>query len=43
MPKVSVLIPTYNCAKYIGQAIQSVLDQTFEDFEIVISDNASTE
>ena len=43
MPKVSVLIPTYNCAKYIGQAIQSVLDQTFEDFEIVISDNASTD
>lgn len=43
MPKVSVLIPTYNCAKYIGQAIQSVLDQTFEDFEIIISDNASTD
>ena len=43
MPKVSVLIPTYNCAKYIGQAIQSVLDQTFEDFEIIVSDNASTD
>lgn len=43
MPKVSVLIPTYNCAKYIGQAIQSVLDQTFADFEIIISDNASTD
>jgi len=43
MPKVSVLIPTYNCALYIGQAIQSVLDQTFKDFEIIISDNASTD
>ena len=43
MPKVSVLIPTYNCAKYIGKAIQSALEQTFEDFEITVSDNASTD
>lgn len=43
MPKVSVLIPTYNCSQYIGQAINSVLNQSFSDFEIIISDNASTD
>ncbi len=43
MPEVSVLIPTFNDEKYIGQAIQSVLDQTFQDFEILISDNNSTD
>jgi glycosyltransferase involved in cell wall biosynthesis len=43
MPKVSVLIPTFNSAEYVGEAIQSVLDQTFRDFEIIISDNASAD
>lgn len=41
MPKVSVCIPTYNSAHSLGCAIQSVLNQSFEDFELVISDNAS--
>jgi len=43
MPKVSVCIPTYNCGKYIGQAIKSVLNQDFENYELIISDNASTD
>lgn len=43
MPKVSVAIPTYNCEKFIGQSIGSMLGQTFGDFELVISDNASTD
>lgn len=43
MPQVSVLIPTYNCAQYIGQAIESVLRQSFDDFEIIGSDNASSD
>ncbi len=42
-PTVSVLIPTYNRAGLLKQAIDSVLAQTFGDFEVVISDNASTD
>ncbi len=42
-PTVSVLIPTYNRAGFLKQAIASVLAQTFGDFELVISDNASTD
>jgi glycosyltransferase involved in cell wall biosynthesis len=41
MPKVSVIIPTHNRAGLLRQAIASVLEQTFEDFEIVIVDDAS--
>lgn len=40
-PKVSIVMPTYNHAQYIGIAIQSVLDQTFQDFELIIIDNHS--
>lgn len=40
-PKVSILIPVYNRKRYIAECIQSALEQTFTDFEIVIVDNAS--
>lgn len=41
--RVSVGLPVYNGEKYLEQAIVSVLDQTYQDFELIISDNASTD
>jgi glycosyltransferase involved in cell wall biosynthesis len=43
VPQVSIAIPTYNCERYIAQSIESLLGQTYGDFELIISDNASTD
>ena len=42
-PKVSILIPVFNREDYIAECIQSALDQTFTDFEIIVVDNASND
>src|SRR5580693_4962244 len=42
-PTVSVCLPVYNGANYLGQAIDSVLAQTFEDIELLIADDCSTD
>jgi len=41
--KVSVCIPSYNAGKFIGETIKSVLDSAYQDFEIVVNDDASTD
>jgi glycosyltransferase involved in cell wall biosynthesis len=43
MPNISVIIPTYNRKGMLSLAIQSVLNQTHEDFEIIVVDDASTD
>lgn len=42
-PKFSVLMPAYNREKYVGQAIDSVLSQTFTDYELFVIDDGSTD
>jgi glycosyltransferase involved in cell wall biosynthesis len=43
MIETTVLIPAYNCEKYISTAIESVLNQNYSDYEIVIIDDGSTD
>jgi glycosyltransferase involved in cell wall biosynthesis len=43
MTRISIIMPTYNREQFIGEAIQSVLDQSFQDYELIIGDDGSTD
>lgn len=40
---ISIIMPTYNVEKYVGQAIESILNQTYKEFELIIIDDGSTD
>ena len=42
-PLISALMPAYNNEKYIGEAIESILNQTFGDFELIVVNDGSTD
>lgn len=42
-PRLSVGLPVYNGEKYVGESLEALLGQSFTDFELIISDNASTD
>lgn len=41
MPKISVIVPVYGGEKYLGECIESILGQTFKDFELLLLDDGS--
>src|ERR1019366_3980250 len=43
MPKVSIVVPNYNHARFLRRRVESVLRQTFQDFEVILLDDGSTD
>ena len=43
IPSITVIIPMYNAQKYIGQCLQSLADQTFQDFDVIVVNDCSTD
>ena len=43
IPAVSIVIPMYNAEKYIGECLDSILAQTFQDYEVIVVDDCSTD
>lgn len=43
MKLISVVIPTYNCAKYVASALKSVFDQSYDNIEVIVVDDGSTD
>lgn len=41
--KVSIIMPAYNCAKFIDEAVQSVINQTYKDWELIVVDDCSSD
>lgn len=42
-PKISILMPCYNNADYVGEAIESILNQTYQNFELIVLDDCSSD
>lgn len=43
MPKVSVIVPNYNHSPYLEQRIESILNQSYQDFELILFDDCSND
>ena len=43
MPKVSIVVPVYNVEKYLEQCLESIVNQTLKDIEIICVDDGSTD
>lgn len=42
-PKISVIVPVYNAEKYLDRCVESIINQTFKDFELILVDDGSTD